>query len=291
MLKGALALALPLRKGQSLSFTFSENKIARLSWQAFIPQGKWFEAHFEIPTFKIIETNDVQKSLLLQKILVVAKRLNTDFLSEKGSYQVSTMLDFDPNWGLGSSSTLIANIAQWAAINPFDLLFQTLGGSGYDVACALTNSPIFYRLEANKPLVSPINFSPSFSEKLFFVYLGQKQSSATSVRTFEQFANEKDLTYEIAEVSKISEKLVLATNFDEFCSLMNQHEKLIASCTGQTPVKQRFADFDGTLKSLGAWGGDFALALSQQPESVVKKYFEKHGLHTVFRYNEIVCCE
>jgi mevalonate kinase len=291
VLKGALALALPLRKGQSLCVTFSESSTATLLWKAFTPHGKWLETTFEIPSFKIVETDDVQKSLLLQKILRVAKLQNTDFLIEKGTYRVSTKLDFDPNWGFGSSSTLVANIAQWAEIDAFELLFQTLGGSGYDVACALMNRPIFYHLEKNKPFISCADFDPPFSEKLFFVYLGEKQHSGTSIRTFELFANEKDLRNEITEVSEISEKLVSISDFDEFCSLMNRHEQLIASCTGQTPVAARFPDFDGTLKSLGAWGGDFALALSRQPETALRNYFSTHGLHTIFRYNEIVLGE
>ena len=43
-------------------------------------------------------------------------------------------MNFDKNWGLGSSSTLINNISSWAKINPYDLLWSISKGSGYDIA-------------------------------------------------------------------------------------------------------------------------------------------------------------
>ncbi len=43
-------------------------------------------------------------------------------------------MNFDKNWGLGSSSTLINNISSWAKINPYDLLWSIGKGSGYDIA-------------------------------------------------------------------------------------------------------------------------------------------------------------
>ena len=46
---------------------------------------------------------------------------NQDFLAELKGAVIETQLDFLRNWGLGSSSTLINNIAQWANVNPFDL--------------------------------------------------------------------------------------------------------------------------------------------------------------------------
>ncbi len=91
-------------------------------------------------------TDKVSKMLL--KILLEAKRLNPNFLNGKMGYEVHTTLSFPREWGLGSSSTLISNIAQWANVDPFALLSETFNGSGYDIACAQHNRPIIYQIKA-----------------------------------------------------------------------------------------------------------------------------------------------
>ena len=63
---------------------------------------------------------------------------------------ITTKLTFPRAWGLGTSSTLISLIAQWAKCDPFELLFEAFGGSGYDIACATANSPISYQLPRKK---------------------------------------------------------------------------------------------------------------------------------------------
>ena len=55
--------------------------------------------------------------------------------------RVETQLEFPREWGLGSSSTLISNLGLWAETDPYDLLSATLGGSGYDIAAARSESP------------------------------------------------------------------------------------------------------------------------------------------------------
>jgi hypothetical protein len=70
--------------------------------------------------------------------------------------------------------------------------------------------------------------------------------------------------------------------------LMQCHERIIARCIGQEPVQKRFPDFEGVLKSLGAWGGDFILAATAWPENQIKEYFKGKGLEVVFGYNDLV---
>jgi len=54
-------------------------------------------------------------------------------------------------------------------------------------------------------------------------------------------------------------------------------------------VKERlFSDFDGCIKSLGAWGGDFILATTQQPEKEVREWFGERGYETVLPFNEMI---
>ena len=66
------------------------------------------------------------------------------------------------------------------------------------------------------------------------------------------------------------------------------HEVCIARCTGKTMVQKEYPDFPGQLKSLGAWGGDFLMAITQQPFEQVKAYFHDKGMNTIFRYQDLI---
>lgn len=285
VLKGALALALPLKLGQTLSVeTFRETS---LQWDAHQPGGHWFSVTLNPETFEIIDCDYQPKAEKLAQILKAVKQLNPKAFEGDGLH-FTTCLDFDPNWGLGSSSTLIANLAQWANVNPYELLKLTFGGSGYDIACANAIQPIYYQLVDDKPQVETIDFQPSFAEHLFFVYQGQKQSSSKEIKAFLEKTNPVDLQKDIEAVSEISRAVPKCESLDEFALLMQCHERIITRCIGQEPVQKRFPDFEGVLKSLGAWGGDFVLSATQWPENQVKEYFREKGLEVVFGYQELV---
>ena len=76
-------------------------------------------------------------------------------------------LDFSPHWGFGSSSTLISLLAEWAEVNPLDLHFMISDGSGYDVACAIADGPIIYKLRDHASPVSACSFQSPFQTDLF----------------------------------------------------------------------------------------------------------------------------
>ena len=307
VLKGALALATPLKFGQSLTVkTVSEPS---LQWDAYKPDGPWFSAALNPENLEIIDSDDQSKAEKLRQILRAVKHLNPNTFEGK-SLKFTTRLDFDPNWGLGSSSTLISNLARWANIDPYELLKLTFGGSGYDIACATAEGPIYYQLsttesalrqaqgpkavepvETPTPTVEPINFTPPFADHLYFVYQGRKQNSSKEVKAFLEKTNPVDLQKDIEAVSEISRAVPKCQNLEEFGLLMQCHERIIARCIGQTPVQKRFPDFEGTLKSLGAWGGDFVLAATEWSESQVKAYFKKKGLEVIFGYKDIVLNE
>ena len=327
VLKGALALALPLKLGQSMSVesfpetspneknasseTFRETS---LQWNAYKPDSPWFSVALNPENLEIIDSDDQPKAEKLKQILQAVKQLNPQVF-EGNNLKFTTHLDFDPNWGLGSSSTLIANLARWADVNPYELLKMTFGGSGYDIACATAEGPIYYQLidvgaalrpfdgpqgpqaqgpkvvelvETPNPMVNPIDFNPLFAEHLFFVYQGQKQSSSKEIKAFLTKANPIDLQKDIEAVSEISCAIPKCETLDEFAMLMQCHERIIARCIGQEPVQKRFPDFEGVLKSLGAWGGDFILAVTNWDKNQVKAYFKEKGLEVVFGYNELV---
>ena len=284
VLKGALALALPLKLGQSL--TVETVCTPSLQWNAYKPNGPWFSVTMNPENLKIINSDDQPKAEKLSEIIKAVKQLNPAAFKDGLCFE--TRLDFDPNWGLGSSSTLIANLARWANVNPYELLKLTFGGSGYDIACATAKQPIYYQLIDNQPNVEIIDFNPSFAEHLFFIYQGQKQSSSKEIKAFLAKSNPIDLQKDIEAVSKICRAVPKCETLDEFAMLMQCHERIIARCIGQEPVQTHFPDFEGVLKSLGAWGGDFILAATEWDKSQVKEYFKGKGLEVVFGYKEIV---
>jgi len=148
-LDGAQALAIPTKFGQSL--TVEPFTDGQLKWESFDASGKiWFETTLSLEELfnQSNETLDSITERLLQ-ILRVAKAYNPKFLNDNSGLKVKNQLDFPRNWGLGTSSTLISNIAQWAKIDAYALLEDTFGGSGYDIACAKHNTPITYQLQKN----------------------------------------------------------------------------------------------------------------------------------------------
>jgi len=53
----------------------------------------------------------------------------------------------------------------------------------------------------------------------------------------------------------------------------------------QTIKEALFHDFDGVIKSLGAWGGDFVMVISKDNP---KDYFKKRGYDIVIPYDEMI---
>jgi mevalonate kinase len=289
VLRGAKALAVPLKKGQSIEITETENDgHPHLLWYAFGPGKLWFKTSFELPSLDIIGTDDRKRSIKLQLILLTLKQLNPTVFDGKYSYSIKTHLEFEPEWGFGSSSTLIANLAHWAKVDPYTLLNLSIGGSGYDIACALSEKPLFYQLKSLRPTVQSVRFMPLFHEKLFLVYQGNKQDSGNEMLRFNQLTKDVDLNAAIQEASEITEELALTHSFTSFCNLMDNHEALISALLQHPPLKTSFPDFDGHIKSLGAWGGDFFLAMSNQSYDEIVNYFASKGLHTIFKYNELI---
>jgi mevalonate kinase len=288
VLDGALALALPTRRGQLLNVTYlpSEHKV--LHWKSYDSNGQlWFEARFDLETFQALEGYVSQKSLILQKILQAARKMGSNFLVGREYVLVKTFLEFPRLWGLGSSSTLIHNIAQWAGVNPFDLLSRTLGGSGYDVACAKADSPILYERSAGKPKSMPVPFNPPFKDQIYFVYLGKKQSSAEGIAHYQKIRKNKHKL--VKKLSEITQKMIVAPDLATFDALIVEHEQIIANSLKMKRIKSTyFADYWGEIKSLGAWGGDFVLATSPRDYQTTKDYFAQKGFDTFLTYGEMI---
>ncbi|MBN1250601.1 MAG: hypothetical protein JXR51_03575 [Bacteroidales bacterium] len=283
VMKGALALALPLKFGQRLKI--EENNLKNIIWQTDVIGNIWFKAELD-ENFNILHSTNSNIADFLENILKSAKKLNNKFVIYKGTDLIADV-NFDINWGFGSSSTLISNIAYLADINPFSLFNIVANGSAYDIACARKNSPIKYKLINNIPEYQNVTFNPNFKDKLFFAYLGNKQNSEKSIKDFKQ--NSKFSESLINEISDITNKFIEAENIIEFSELMHKHEEIIGSILKRKTVKKEFfSDFEGEIKSLGAWGGDFVMIASEMPFKYIKNYFLEKGINVIFKYDDIV---
>ena len=232
VLDGASALAIPTKYGQSLEVDISEKKTVH--WKSLDENGLvWFEEFFDLKNFEFEHISN-EISITLSKILREARKLNPDFLSENEGVQITTKLDFPRNWGLGTSSTLINNIAQWANVDAFALLDASFGGSGYDIAAAQNNSPILYKLNNGKPEFEQVKLPWKFTDQLFFVHLNQKQDSKKGIA---HYRNTKIDEKRIQKISFISQALLSCETLPAFEKLMNVHEQLISESIDLPTIK------------------------------------------------------
>ncbi|MCK0146394.1 GYDIA family GHMP kinase [Arenibacter sp. F26102] len=288
VLDGALSLAVPTLYGQSLAV--KEIKDNLLVWKSLDDKGRtWFEGVYELDNFSEVSKNAHSPeskpiSDRLIKLLLEAKKLNPNFLASAHGIEISTALNFPREWGLGSSSTLINNIAQWANIDAYELLWNTFSGSGYDIACAQHNSPITYQLKNSKPIAQPVAFNPSFKNDLYFVYLNQKQNSREGIAHY----REKDFNSftTLSQISSITQRILTCTRLSQFEKLLKKHEAILSDVLEVQTVKERlFPDFKGAIKSLGAWGGDFILVTGNK---TTPDYFKEKGYATVIPFSKMV---
>lgn len=278
---------MPVRFGQSLRVEAGALPHF-IDWNSLEPDGsKWFEAQFELPSLRIRIGSDLKTSLTLFKILAACQNLNPEHFAEHQSYRVVTQNDFPRAWGLGTSSSLIAALARWISIDPYKILFETLGGSGYDLACAYAEGPILYRLEGQTPIVEPVQFAPTYSSQLYFVFLGKKQNSRDGIARFREKAPKSPVLAD--KISRLTQQFLEAQTLEALDAIILEHELLISETLMMPRAKDLyFSDFWGELKSLGAWGGDFVLVTSARSEAETRGYFAQKGLEVFLPWNQMI---
>ena len=282
VLHGAKAIAMPLNVGQQMEVSQVENS-STVRWQARFQDKIWFECVLNLDDFSVLQTSDPAKSEVLAKLFKAIKELNPEFKLPAGT-KFETKLESNPEWGFGSSSTLVSLLAQWAGVDPFRLNEVVFHGSGFDIACATADSSIFY---TRNQLAVPVALKYPFTDQLFLVYSGQKKGTAREVRSF---LKERPVSgLQIADMTALSKEFAACGNQSEFNRLIEIHELMIGKLIDQIPVKaQFFPDFDGAIKSLGAWGGDFWLVSTALPNQQVREYFVNKGLDTVFKWSDLI---
>lgn len=285
VLDGAKAFALPTKMGQDL-VVYETDTIGEIHWKSFdVDQSIWLQESMNVMAIleKSFVNDEESISRVLKNILFEAHKLNPNVLLKTG-FSIETHLTFPRFWGLGTSSTLINNVAQWFNINAFELLKNSFGGSGYDIANAQNNTPVSYQLINGKPVIKAIVFNPEFKENIYFLYLNQKQDSKAAIAMY--YAKQYDIAASLIKINQITTDIEEGVNQQRFEYLLQQHEALMSTVLEMKTVKERFfKDFEGTIKSLGAWGGDFVLVVSNTNP---KTYFEEKGFTTLLPYHEMI---
>ena len=283
VLDGANALAFPTKFGQSMSV--KKIKESKIIWESFNCNDElWLHCEFSIHDIKIPQKKiDDEKDMLIS-ILREVKKLNPKFLNETNGYRIITKLDFERNWGLGSSSTLISNISKWANVDPFKLLDVTFGGSGYDVAAAQRNTPILYSKTLNQyDVIEPL-INWDFTNQLFFVHLNKKQNSRDGIFKYQKLKNNNQEA--IGRINELTTTICHCQSLLEFELVIDEHEQLISKIIQQKTVKELlFNDYKGSIKSLGAWGGDFILVTGNEKNW---NYFKEKGFKIILSFKEMI---
>lgn len=283
VLDGALALAVPTKFGQGLKVEHNNNNC--IDWKSISETDDvWFEANFKLKNKQWYPSVNNEVATTLSKILNAINGLNPKVFQQEIGFNIESKLNFNRHWGLGSSSTLINNLANWANIDAYQLLEKTFGGSGYDIACAAHNIPITYQLTNSQRIVTPVDLNWPFKDQLYFVYLNKKQNSRNAIAHYKDQAKYNS-TY-IQDISELTYQLIGCTNPEEFDIIIERHENLLSALLNLKPVKQElFFDFLGSIKSLGAWGGDFIMARASQNPTA---YFKAKGFDIVIPFSEMV---
>ena len=286
VLDGAQALALPTKKGQHLDIKAIDQEA--IIWRSYLSTGElWLDYKFSFP----LDSNDGREDAIYERLLSIlqaAQKLNSSFLNTQQGYEVESTLEFQKDWGLGSSSTLLANIARWASVDPYKLLDMTFGGSGYDIACATTESALIYQKTSTTPIVTPVTYNPPFKDELYFVYLNKKQNSRESIKHYRSL-DQESLTEEMARFSRFTQDLLSCKSIVAFEKLLSEHEDNLSRILKTPTIKtQLFADYPRAIKSLGGWGGDFVLVVGTTSQM---DYFRNKGYDTIVPYKEMILGE
>jgi mevalonate kinase len=287
VLDGAKALAIPVNFGQYLD-VHTKGEKGIWTWESLDNKGlKWFEATFSAQQNTVQTASDFTIARTLLEILQAVQAQNPTFLLEQQGFHVQTKLDFSRAWGLGSSSTLIAALAAWAKVDPYQVLWSSMGGSGYDLACAYAAGPLIYQLAAPKqPVVQQVAYAPLFSQHLYFVYLGKKQNSREGIHRYREKGFER--TRLVKKIGDLTLCWLAARDVADLAALIQEHEALISETLDLATAKSLyFSDFWGEIKSLGAWGGDFILALSTASDAETRAYFHQKGYPTVLSWAQM----
>ncbi|HFK5573293.1 TPA: GYDIA family GHMP kinase [Elizabethkingia anophelis] len=283
VLDGAKALAIPTKPGQDLSAEKIDDHRSLIHWETYREGKLWLKTCIDYKNLFVTETNIANASAFILKIFSTLKDMRSESLEADYSYILRSNVQFPENFGLGSSSTLMNNIANWGNVDAFALNDIALGGSGYDIAVAKAGAPIIYIRNRGNKTVETVNYSPSFKDQLLFVHLNKKQDSREGITMYKQMEKSQDL---IHYFSKLTDEILISGNLENFSLIMEDHEKTMSNFLKIPTVKEKyFKNAPSFFKSLGAWGGDFILTTKFCD---YENYFLHNGFPNFFSYDELI---
>lgn len=276
-LKGARCLAWPTLGKHYLELTPVSGQSGNLIWNALDMYGQpWFDALFDTTNgVEIIHASDEKVAFNLASIFKAAISLKGNNILQSASFQIETSIEWQMQWGMGSSSSLLVNIASWFQINPFELQQKTIGGSGYDIACALSDQPIIFQ-KSDQLMAARVHRPDILSEYGGLAYLGNKASTSDAIKNFEEKIKNIDLSTRIDLINRLTYHILDAKTVEHLIKAIEIHEETISYLLDKEPIKKRlFQSFDGAVKSLGAWGGDFVLFVGNEKLEKFKQQTEE----------------
>lgn len=283
VLRGAKSLVMPLHYRQTL--TISPYPSENILWKCFEKGIEWLEIEFS-PELEFIKSTDEKKGIIVQSLLQLIQK-------ERPSLKIAGLhfhfeIDFDRNFGFGTSSTFLSLLSQWSRVNPYLLMEKSFGGSGFDLAAATARGPLIYQTEGlsndAKRKIETVKIPEEISKQLLFVYTGKKKKTRGEVSNFEKM---KTSQHQINEMNNIIDK-ALANDIENFEVQMKRSELLLSTILGVSTIQSTyFSDYPFAVKSLGAWGGDFIMAAFRKEEDA-RNYFLEKGMNPIFNYQHLI---
>lgn len=280
VLDGARTWAIPTKYGQTL--TANPSPGAGMRWTSLDHNGKkWFEALWD-GEGRLIDFTDSDAAELLHDLL--------HFSTTKGAapfsgWNVHTSIDFPREWGLGTSSSMVALLGRWLQMDPFTLFDHAMTGSGYDVAVASSNRGCVYRIDKGNREIVHVDHIPAFADHLYFVYSGSKQSSQKEVLKYSRIDLNRRLSI-VSDVNTLTQSLLTAKTIEEFSSAMRKHESMLGTILERETMNEKWSSIAGAMKHLGAWGGDFFLLATTDKADLQR--LQDEGVREIFPWKEMM---
>jgi len=84
----------------------------------------------------------------------------------------------------------------------------------------------------------------------------------------------------------MTDELLQIQDLETFVSFFKTYEQNLGEILEiPTIQKELFPDFNGLVKSLGGWGGDFVMVVSDHNPT---EYFKNKGYNIIITYNDMI---
>ena len=256
VLCGALAIAFPTKFRQCMEVEYREGS-GNVHWQSYDFEGfQWLRCSFH-PNDDC-STHPLKNVLNpIMAMLRYVQQQKPDAMPADQDITFRVKASFRKEWGLGSSSALIANIARWSGVDPWELMQLSFPGSGYDVAVAFHGKALMYKIDSGHRNIRFLDYVPAWLDDFRVVFTGKKVNSRDSVNENRSMFHK--LEPHVEELDRIAMGLLTADSCQEACALLQRYESILSRELEMEPGARLFPAYTGTIKSLGAWGGDAIL--------------------------------